>query len=94
MVKTVEIIEEVDRQVIQSWGNNDALRITKKAKLSDMVVKGTHVVIHRAVGGFFVEVVEQQKRPTLEERLARFDVKRHGGELMADGLLGAETLHG
>lgn len=85
-------MEEVDRQVIKSWGNNKALRITKKSGLSEILGEGSHVAIYRATGGVFIELLEESPKESLAERLARFDVTRHRGEMMATSPVGAEIV--
>ena len=75
---------------IKKWGNNlgvrlpaavarDAnLRVDQRVRVS---VEGDHVLITPV----------DASRPTLEQRLAAYDPKRHGGEQMATGRsLGAE----
>lgn len=75
---------------VKQWGNSLGVRlpaaIAKAAGLKadqcvEMVVKGHAVIITPC----------KEKPITLEDRLARFDPKRHGGEVMlADEPRGAE----
>lgn len=76
---------------IKQWGNSLGVRlpaaVAKEVGLGvnqrvEMVVKGQSVVITPA----------RDVAPTLEERLDRFDRKKHGGEeMVAHHPLGAET---
>jgi antitoxin MazE len=75
---------------IKQWGNSLGVRlpaaIAREARLHldqrvRMTVQGGQVIIAPAPDG----------TPTLEQRLARFDPARHGGEVMTDtGRVGAE----
>lgn len=74
---------------IKQWGNNLGVRIpaavAREAQLSvdqrvRVSVEGRHVII--------TPVADTPL--TLEERLARFDPVRHGGEAMASERIGAE----
>jgi len=74
---------------IKQWGNSMGVRlpvaVARKAHLRvdqrvRLSVKGGQVVITPIINAPL----------TLEQRLARFDPTRHGGELMASKLIGAE----
>ena len=74
---------------IKQWGNNLGVRlpaaVAREANLRvdqrvRVSVEGGHVLI-APVGDAPL---------TLEQRLARFDPTRHGGEAMASALVGAE----
>ena len=70
-----------------AWGNGLALRLTKPMAKAAGVADGTPVRVSVKPGRI---VIETETEPTLEQMLAAFDPKRHGGELMADGPLGHE----
>lgn len=74
---------------IKKWGGNLGVRLPAS------VVKAAGLRLDQLVA---VRVEEQRvvitplpvEEPTLEERLARFDPLRHGGEAMAVEAVGAE----
>ncbi|MBC5765756.1 AbrB/MazE/SpoVT family DNA-binding domain-containing protein [Ramlibacter albus] len=81
---------EVFEGTVQKWGNGLAIRLTRRVARASGIEEGTNVVIKADMG---VLVVETKRRPmTLEERLAHFDPKRHGGEAMALRPVGKEVL--
>ncbi len=74
---------------VKRWGNNLGVRlpaaVAKAARLRvdqrvRVTVEGVRVVITPLAGSEL----------SLEQRLALFDPARHGGEVMADDLVGAE----
>lgn len=75
---------------IKHWGNNLGVR------LPAAVARAAHLRADQRVritveGGRVIIVPVEDDIPTLEQRLARFDPERHGGEAMAAGEhLGAE----
>lgn len=71
-----------------AWGNGLALRLTKPMAKAAGVADGTPVRVSVEPGRI---VIESETEPTLEQMLTAFDPKRHGGELMADGPVGAEA---
>jgi antitoxin MazE len=73
---------------ISVWGNGLALRLTKSTAKAAGVSEGTPVRVSVKPGRI---VIEADTEPTLDQMLAAFDPKKHGGELMADGLVGAES---
>lgn len=73
---------------ISAWGNGLALRITKPMAKAAGVADGSPVRVIVKPGRI---VIESETEPTLEQMLARFDPKRHGGELMADAPRGVEA---
>lgn len=73
---------------ISAWGNGLALRLTKPMAKAAGITDGTPVRVSVEPGRI---VIESETEPTLEQMLAAFDPKRHGGELMADGPRGAEA---
>ena len=74
---------------IKQWGNNLGVR------LPAMVAHAAHLHVDQRVriavedGRVIITPVDEASL-TLEERLARFDPARHGGEAMATEPLGAE----
>jgi antitoxin MazE len=73
---------------ISTWGNGLALRLTKPMAKTAGVADGTPVRVSIKPGRI---VIESDTEPTLEQMLAAFDPKKHGGELMADGPVGVEA---
>ena len=74
---------------IKHWGNTLGVRlpaaVARAARLQAdqrvrISVEGERVIIERV----------QDTPLTLEQRLARFDPERHGGETLSTGRLGAE----
>ena len=76
-------------QTIKDWGNGLGMRITAKLARAAHIQSGTPVMIEVVDGGLLVRVVGKPKR-TLEDRLAAYDPKRHGGQFVGDGLVGVE----
>jgi antitoxin MazE len=73
---------------ISTWGNGLALRLTKPMAKAAGVTDGTAVRVTVKPGRI---VIESETEPTLEQMLAAFDPKKHGGELMSGGPVGAEA---
>jgi antitoxin MazE len=73
---------------ISAWGNGLALRLTKPMARTAGVTDGTPVRVIVKPGRI---VIEAETEPTLEQMLAAFDPKKHGGESMADGAVGVEA---
>ena len=73
---------------ISAWGNGLALRLTKPMAKTAGVAEGTPVRVTVRPGRI---VIETEVEPTLEQMLAAFDPKKHGGELMADSPRGLEA---
>ena len=73
---------------ISAWGNGLALRITKPMANAAGVTDGTPVRVIVKLGKI---VIESETEPTLEQMLAAFDPKRHGGEVIADAPVGVEA---
>ena len=74
---------------IKQWGNNLGVR------LPAAVAKAAHLKVDQRVrvaveDGRVVITPEAPPAPTLEQRLAQYDVQRHGGEVMATAAIGAE----
>lgn len=74
---------------IQKWGNSLALRIPASIARSAHFHLGTLVELDVYNGNILVKPTGQQK-PTLDERLASFDPKKHSGEIMAVEQTGLE----
>ena len=74
---------------ISTWGNGLALRLTKPMAKAAGVTDGTPVRIVAKPGRI---VIEADTEPTLDDMLAAFDPKRHGGEAMAFAPVGVEVL--
>ena len=80
--------QPVEASVTQ-WGNGLAVRLNKAVANAAGVKDGTPVRISVKRGRIIVEAAERE--PTLNEMLAAFDAKRHGGEAMAFGPIGKEV---
>jgi antitoxin MazE len=74
---------------INTWGNGLALRLTKAMAKAAGVSEGTRVRVSAKPGRI---VIETEVEPTLEQMLASFDPKRHGGEVMATAPVGLEII--
>jgi len=74
---------------IKQWGNNLGVR------LPAAVARAAHLHVDQRVRisvedrAIVIRPVEEAE-PTLDQRLARFDPARHGGEAMPGPALGAE----
>lgn len=74
---------------VQKWGNSLAVRIPSSIARTAHFHLGT--VVELGVQNNSVLVTPTGKRKmTLDERLALFDPKKHGGEEMQTQLIGAE----
>ena len=74
---------------IKQWGNNLGVR------LPAAVAKAAHLKVDQRVrvaaeDGRVVITPEAPPALTLEQRLAQYDVQRHGGEAMVAEAIGAE----
>jgi len=77
---------------ISAWGNGLTLRLTKPMAKTAGVADGSPVRVTVKPGRI---IVETETEPTLEQMLAAFDPKKHGGEAMAGGAVGVEAFaHG
>jgi len=76
---------------VQKWGNSLAVRIPAHIARSAHFHLGTQVELDIHDGNIIVKATGQQKL-TLNERLACFDPKIHGGEVMSDQPIGLEKL--
>lgn len=81
---------EVVEGTVQKWGNGLAIRLTQRVAKASGIHEGTEVLIKADEGVLLVEA--KQRHLSLDERLARFDPRRHGGEAMAFRPAGKETL--
>jgi antitoxin MazE len=77
------------RLTIQQWGNSLAVRIPAAVARSAHFEVGLEVEVSSEEAGVTVRPVGP-RRLTLDEKLARFDPSRHGGEAMPTGRVGAE----
>ena len=73
---------------ICAWGNGLALRLTKPMAKAAGVAEGSAVRVSVKPGRI---VIEAEDDPTLDQMLAAFDPKKHGGEAMAGGAVGVEA---
>lgn len=78
----------VERGKVKTWGNSLAVRLPAEAARTAGVVEDTPVTITAMPGKLVIEV--PTRRMTLDERLARFDPARHGGDLLDLPLVGRE----
>ncbi|MBS0341382.1 MAG: PbsX family transcriptional regulator [Proteobacteria bacterium] len=76
-------------QTIKEWGNGLGMRITASLARAAHIKSGTPVIVEAVDEGLLVRVVGEPKR-TLEDRLAAYDSKKHGGQFVGDGLVGIE----
>lgn len=73
---------------ISAWGNALALRLTKPMAKTAGVAEGSPVRVTVKPGRI---VIETEDEPTLDQMLAAFDPKKHGGEAMVGGAVGVEA---
>lgn len=73
---------------ISAWGNGLALRLTKPMAKIAGVVEGSLVRVTVEPGRI---VIEAETEPTLDQMLAAFYPKKHGGEAMANAAVGVEA---
>ncbi len=77
---------------ISTWGNGLALRLTKPMAKAAGVTAGSSVRVTVKPGRI---VIETEVEPSLEQMLASFDPKKHGGEVMSGSAVGKEAFsHG
>ncbi|OGT38895.1 MAG: PbsX family transcriptional regulator [Gammaproteobacteria bacterium RIFCSPHIGHO2_12_FULL_38_14] len=76
---------------VQKWGNSLAVRIPADLARSAHFHLGTLVKLDAQDGSIVVKATGRRKL-TLNERLASFDPKIHGGEAMPDKPIGLEKL--
>lgn len=75
---------------IQQWGNSLAVRLPKEVARSAHFVLGQPVEVVAQDGSVVVKAIGEP-RLTLAQKLAQFDLVKHGGETMATGRVGAEV---
>jgi antitoxin MazE len=73
---------------ISAWGNGLAFRLTKPMAKVAGVTEGSPIRVTVNPGRI---VIETEAEPTLEQMLAAFDPKKHGGEMMSDCAVGEEA---
>lgn len=76
---------------IERWGNSLGVRLPALSR-GRRACAPTSRYASPSRGGRVVIIPVPDRKPALEERLARFDPKRHGGEIMATKAVGAEHL--
>lgn len=76
---------------IQQWGHSLAVRIPAAVARSAHFEVGLEVEVTAGDAGVTVKPVGARKL-TLAEKLAKFDLTKHGGEAMAATPVGAEVL--
>jgi antitoxin MazE len=74
---------------IKHWGNNLGVRLPAAVAREAHLVADQRVRVTVEAGRVIIEPLLDEAL-TLEQRLARFDVARHGGEVMSPDPLGAE----
>lgn len=76
---------------IKTWGNSLGVRIPSAVARAARL-KANQPVRLTVEDGRVIIAPQAPKRLTLAERLERYDPARHGGEVMAAPLIGAEKL--
>jgi antitoxin MazE len=74
---------------IKHWGNNLGVRLPAAVARAAHLRADQRVRVQVEQGRVIITPVDDAP-PTLEQRLARFDSARHGGEAMASDAVGAE----
>ena len=74
---------------IKQWGNNLGVRLPAAVARAARLHVDQRVRISVEDGTIVIRPVGEGA-PTLEQRLARFDPARHGGEVMENQAVGAE----
>lgn len=77
-------------QTVQEWGNSPAVRITAPVAKAARFTRGLPIKVEVVDGGVFLRTVGKPKL-TLAQKLKAFDPAIHGGEVMANGRIGAEV---
>jgi len=77
-------------QTVQEWGNGLAVRITAKVAKAARFSRGLPIKVEVVEGGLFLRSAGEPKL-TLAQKLKAFNPAKHGGEVMASGLVGAEV---
>lgn len=84
------MMSATNSSMVNVWGNGLAIRLTKPVAKAAGFAKQTPIRITAQPGRIVIDV--QTTRPCLNEMLAAFDAKRHGGEAMVFKPLGKERL--
>jgi antitoxin MazE len=79
------------QQPILAWGNGLGLRITAPIAKAARLSRGTVISMEVLDDGIMIRPVDRPRQQTLAQKLKAFDPKRHGGEVMASGRVGAEV---
>ncbi len=74
---------------INQWGNSLAVRLGKAVSQLAGAENGAPVLVTAKPGEIVIKV--GSRKPTLDELLAKFDPKKHGGEEMAFRPVGNEA---
>jgi antitoxin MazE len=82
-------ITNLESRVV-GWGSGLGFRITKPLAEAAGIDLNTVLLVSAQPGRIVIEV--RSGRPSLEQMLAAFDPKRHGGEAMALRPVGREVL--
>jgi antitoxin MazE len=90
-IEGVRTVAKTATLTIQQWGNSLAVRIPAAVARSAHFEAGMEVEVATDEIGVTVKPVGPRKL-TLAEKLAKFDPTTHGGETMATGRIGAESL--
>jgi antitoxin MazE len=85
------ILEKTATLRLQRWGDSLAIRIPPSVARSAGFKVGQSVEVSAHRSAVRVAAVEET-RLTLEQKLARFDPHRHGGEVMTTVRAGKEAL--
>ena len=76
--------------VVRPWGNGLAVRFVKAVVATSGMTADSPVKITAQPGRIIIEL--QNTRLSLDQMLAKFDPRRHGGEVMACKPVGVEVL--
>lgn len=72
------------------WGNSLAVRIPSAVARQARLLNGQDVTVEAVDGMVVVKPKKRLPQVTLAQKLKKFDPAVHGGELLADGPVGAE----
>jgi antitoxin MazE len=75
---------------VGQWGNGLGVRITRAVAGIAGFTEGTPITLHADNQQIVIKKIAP--RPSLDDMLAAFDRKRHGGEAMAFTPIGAEVI--
>ena len=76
---------------IKTWGNGLGVRITSHVARAAGLQADTEVTLTVEEGRLVIEPKTKRKL-TLAEKLKAFDPKKHGGEFVVSGRVGAESV--